>query len=333
MAITSTPAFPLPGQAVRIGLSVPAGNTIRGGLTAVPSGSALEVGLLVDPATGLPVDTFTPDVAGVYGVEAHDYRHVVAFGGRDDYLNTVAGSVYVATWMDLSIRTQSGHGATLRLTIAGAVVGGAALVLPLSELSRVAALDAAVVAALAALVGVATTALDAEFVADVRVLRAAFEAHRILTTGSPEVHVSADVTNVMRRETPTAMAAAIATLNDLYDQMVAHTTAGALGGVWHHNDDGINVPVVGKATDLGSAVVLKADLRERVFERHRVQVGATVFQVHGSADTTNIIAAPLPLPVLIVAYLDAIALALPTAPTGEGQGAVTLAHNLGFRAN
>ncbi len=332
MATTTSPTFPLPGQAVRIGLSAPLGNTVRGALTSVPSGSALAVGGLTDPATGLPTDTFTPDVAGVYGIEAHDYRHVVAFGGRDDYLNTESGSAYVATWMDLAIRTQGGHGATLRLTVAGAAVAGAALVSPLSELSRVAALDSAVVTALTGLVGVVTTALDAEFVADVRVLRAAYEAHRIIMSGSPGVHQTYDVTNVMRRETPTAIAAAILTLNDLYDQLTGHTTATALGGGWHYNDDGINVPLCGKATDLGSAVVLKADLRERVYERHRVQVGATVLQVHGSADTTNGIAAPLPLPVLIVAYLDALALALPTAPAGEEQGAVTLAHNLGFKA-
>ncbi len=349
ISISPSPTAVVPGQPVTLTLAGAAtGRVGEFELLGVPPLSALPIGRLLDakgavqvPTIEAPASTFTPDVAGVYQLSAFviaidpgngDYEGDPMGAPRRTVETVVDGAVYCGAQMDLPIRTQAGHGATLRLVVAGATVRAASLVSPLTELSRVAALDFAVVVALTGLVGIGTTAMDAEFVADVRVLRAAYEAHRVLTTGSPEVHTAADLTNVMRRETPTAMAAALATLNDLYDQLLGHTTAGALGGTWHTNDDGINVPLCGKATGLGSAVVLKADLRERVLRRHRTQVGVDPVKVHGSADGASTIAAPLPLPVLIVAYLDAIALALPTAPTGEEQGAVTLTHNLGFSA-
>ncbi len=330
MTLAISPLYPVPGDEVTLGLSNPAGNAIRGELTSVPSASALAVGLLVDPATGAPIATFTPDVPGAYGVKAHDYRDVVAFGGRSDYLTTQSGTVYVGAAMDLPIRTQVGHGATLRLTVVNATVRAAELLLPLTEVSRVALLDAAVVAALAALVDVAVANLDVDLATDVAALRVAYEAHRV-STGGGTVHASADTTNVVRHETPTAIAAAIDAINDFYDALTGHITAGALGGTWHDHDDGINVPVCGKALTLGEAVVLKADLRERVYEAHRIQVGTGVTKVHLSADSTNTMAAPLPLPVLIVALLDAIVAAVPSTPAGEQAGVVRIEHTLGFR--
>lgn len=339
MTIASTPAYPIVGQTVKITLTNPLGNTVRGEVTSVPSGSKVIVGLTLDPATGLPIDTFVPDIPGVYGVNAHDWRvrtGISSYKGdpagasSTRYLNSQSGTIAVGAVESLPIATLRGHGATLRMVVVNTTVRDASLILPLSEISRKAALDAAVVAALAGLIGVATTALDVPFVADVVALRLAYEHHRIQFGGSP-VHLSADSTNVVRRDTPTSVDAAIATLNELYDVFGAHETQGPSGGTWHYNDDGANTVVTPKAKSLGQAVVTKADLRVR-YERHRIVTGGGALQVHANPDATpnSVMSAPLPLPVLIVALLDAIVAASPAVPAGEQAGTTHVESGLGF---
>jgi hypothetical protein len=339
MTVATDPTYPVADDLITLSLSAPIGNAVQGELTSVPTESALTVGLLLDDATGLPIATFTPDVAGAYGVSVHDYLTSTrvpsyfgdpAGGSVSLYKNTETATVYVGVVEELPIVTLQGHGATLQLTVTNATVRAAELVSPLSDVSRKALIDTAVVAALTALVGVAVASIDVGFVADVVALRNAYENHRVQVTGS--IHYGADSTNVARRETPSSIEAAIATLNDLYDVIGLHQTQGPAGGTWHANDDGINNIVTARAKSLGQATVTKSDLRERCFERHRVQVGAAALQVHGAADNTlaSIMAAPLTLPALIVAFLDAIVAESTATPAGEQTGAVAIEHGFGF---
>lgn len=340
--MTSTPTAPVAGDQITLALTDPIGTTVRGEITSVPAQSALLVGMMVDPLTGAPVNYFTPDVAGVYGVKAHDWRiryGIPSYSGdpagdsQASYQTTQSGTVAVGIVEELPIVTLRGHGATLQMTVMASTVAAASLVRPLSEASRKAILTTPVVDALKGLVDVATTALDVAFVADVVALRLAYESHRLVAHGTPDVHNGSDDTNVTRRETPSSVDAGIATLNDLYEVIGSHQTQGPGGGTWHNYDDGINTIVTAKAASLAQAIVMKADLRERVYERHRVQVGSGAVQVHNQADTTagSAMASPLPLPILIVAFLDAIVAATETAPTGELQGASDVEHLLGMR--
>jgi len=349
MAVTITTSPTATTAAAEVTLDITGQDAGRVGefeVLSVPDGSAIPIGFILDvdgnriiPTLDDTSTVFTPDVAGVYGVRASVVRIIDGTGGAhaDDPVgqpqriveSSVDGSVYVGQSMDLPIRTVRGDGATLRLIAVNATVRSAELVDPLTDISRVCILDSAVVAAVAALVGVSTAAgtLDVDFATDVTALRTAYLAHIAKT--SADTHTAADTTNVTTREAVVgAVDASIADLNDLYDAMMGHLVAGTGGGTWHQNDDGYNAPLTAKAKTLGEAIVMKADLRERVYEAHRVKLGSPA--VHGGADNTNTMAAPLPLPAAIVAFLNAIAAAAPTAPTGEQQGVANLEHGFGF---
>jgi hypothetical protein len=343
--ITVSPTATTAGAEVTLGIAgAGAGRVGEFEVLSVPSGSAIPIGRILDangnkpvPTPASPSTTFTPDVAGVYGLRACIIRVRDGTGGAhlDDPMGvpsrrlvaSVDDSLYVGQAMDLPIRTLLGHGATLRLIVVNATIRSAELVDPLTDISRVAILDASVVAALAALVGVGTAAgvLDVDFATDVDDLRTKYLAH--LTDGA---HAGSDTTNITTREAVVgAIVESINVLNDLYDAMAGHMHAGTGGGTWHGVDDGYNAPLTGKARTLAEAIVMKADLRERVYERHRVQTGSPTVHPDGT-DTTNTMAAPLPLPATIVAVLDAVAHAAPTAPTGEQQGVANLEHLFGF---
>lgn len=284
-----------------------------------------------------PIDTFTPDVAGEYGVAAYEYFYAPAVGSYDGdplsvaqyrLLSTSTTTVNVGTALDLPINPVSGHSTTLRIIVIGDTVRAAALVNPATELARMAALDATVAAAVAAMVGVAVNSLDADFITDVTTIGAAYEAHRILVTGS--VHYSSDTTNALLREQAYSIPTAIQRLNDIAAKLIGHTQATSAGGTWHGFDDNLNtLQVAPSASSLAEAIVLKADLRERLYERHRGQTSAPA--VHGLADNTNTIAAPATLPAAIVAYLDYVADNTPDIPAGEAEGVSDAQAAWGFR--
>lgn len=76
--------------------------------------------------------------------------------------------------------------------------------------------------------------------------------------------------------------------------------------------------------------MLKADLRERCYGRHRAQIASPA--CHGVSDTNNIMADPLTLPSAIVAYLDFVATNAPSVPAGESEGIGDAQAAWGFRA-
>lgn len=337
MAILQDPIYPIPGEEVTLSMTDGAGTRVDFELTSVPPQSALALGRLLDNA-GAPIDTFTPDVPGEYGVLAYDIREtgVAPPRFRDDpianpgirVLGTQTGTVHVAAVMSLPITTAVGHGARLEIRVVNTTVRAAALLEPLTELSRTAALEGAVVTALGNLVGVLVSALGNEFVSGVTDLRAKFELHRGTLGG---VHIVADTVTAMLNYPPNSVDYAIAVLNELHDKLVrGHMQAGSSAPRWHAVDDGKNVPLAGRATNLAQGTVLFADLAYRVYERHRVQIASPA--AHGGAgDTTNALAtAAAPLSALIRDYFDAIAALTPTTAAGESEGADLAAHRYGF---
>jgi hypothetical protein len=161
------------------------------------------------------------------------------------------------------------------------------------------------------------TGIDVDFVTDVNDICTNFAAHIIRTAGG--VHNSVDTTNALLRETANSVPAAIDRLNDCAAKLTGHQQALSSGGTWHSGDDGKNtLQVAPSAKTLGQAVVLKADLRERVYERHRVQTASPAS--HGASDSVNDMDDPLTLPAAIAAYLDFIADETPGIPAGEAEG-------------
>lgn len=339
MAITTSPTYPVPGELVTLTRTGGVGAMTEFELTSKPSTSALTLGFL-RAKSGAAIATFTPDVQGAYGFRAHEYVEYSGFASypgdpagaaRKELRGSQTGTVYAAATLELPVQTIFGHGATLRLRVHGSTVVAAELVRPTTDLARLAALQTSVTTALAALVGVTAEAgqLGEDFVADVRALLDAYNTHRSVVESGQ--HASPDSTNVPRREAPYSVPAAIDSLNDLYDVMLGHMRAGVGGGTWHSADDTKNMPIAVRGTGLAGAVVALADLRERVYERHRVQTASPA--AHGAADNTPTSAMPNPLPLTsaIVAYLDVLASASPTAQTGDQQGAITLMHAFGLK--
>lgn len=342
MTLAYTPAYPVPGDTVTLsvtGPSAPGSNRQEYEITSVPSRSTITPGRILD-LNGDPTDEFVPDVAGQYGIRVYEYRESGyapprypndAIGAsRLRLLANQSGFVNVSAVVSMPIATMRGHGSTLRLTINDGTVRAAELTLHANELSRIASAQSAVTTALDNLVGVAVSAIGNNIVTGVSDLRAKFEAHRVLVGGGP-VHINADTTNAVQRFTSNATEYSIALLNELYSKILAHTQAGASVALpYHSNDDAVNVALVGTASNHGQATVLFADLAYRVYERHRVQTNSPLPAVHTTADNTNVVVAAAPLSLLIVAYLDAIAILDPTAPTGESEGANDAAHRYGF---
>lgn len=330
MTVSISPTYPLPAEEVTLAFTTTtAATTARYYLTSVPDESAFTTGFLVD-AAGEYIDTFTPDVAGAYGIRADlwwkrigvaQYEGDPAGGTRETFKESQTATIYVGDVLDLPIVTLLGHGVTVRLGIFNATCRTAEFALPFTDASRVAALDATALASLATCVGVAVTALEDSLETTVTDVRAAHEAHR--THGASSVHVAADTVNVAASKRPYAVVSAIETLNDVHDKMLAHMKAEA----YHTAADTKNRPLCGKAETTAQAVVLSADLRWRVYNRHRLQTGSPA--AHGSGgDSTNTLTAIKPLATVIRDYLDALLLA--TAPTGEQSGAVVALNALGF---
>jgi hypothetical protein len=151
-----------------------------------------------------------------------------------------------------------------------------------------------------------------------------------------------DDINVVPRTDVHSVEGAIGLCSLLYDALVQHMTTGSSQTAsWHKDslgavrDDLKNLPLVDKPGSLAQLTVAQADLRYRVYDRHRRQATSgtgflTPPEPHRTVDSTNTIAAATLLDSAIVAYLDALALEDPTAPSGESEGMNDAAHLYGF---
>lgn len=287
-------------------------------------------------------DTITFPIPGEYGVTASEIFITSGAGGsyagdpmgvtQSRLLGRTTATIHVGGFVELPIKVVAGHSATLRLLVVNDTVRGAELVDFRSDIARLAALDTTVAAAVTALVGVAVNNLDADFVTTVTLGVNAYEGHRVLTGAGP-AHFVADNVNAMLRQQAWSIPTTIARLNEWAAKMTAHQMGGnAALAAWHDEDDSKNtLQVAPTAATLGEAVVLLADLRNRVYRRHYVQVDDP--DSHRAADGINTLGAPTSgtLSFAIVAYLDFVASAI-SAAAGEGEGLADAQSAWGFRA-
>jgi len=343
LALDYSPDYPTSGTEVTLVATGATGTSREFELTSRPSLSAVPLEKLTNEL-GEAIDTFTPDEPGEYGIKVYDYRDtgfaparwtgdVTAQRGKK-LIGTATGTVYVGEILELPIATTRGEGATLRLTVVNNTVREASIVQSLTELSRVAALESATVAALNALVGVNVSVLGEDLPTMVSTLVDEYEAHRLAATGLPSIHFAVDDVNAMERVYQSASAYksityAIAQLNEVADRIEGHTRSGSSSTRWHGVDDVQYTRMVGRASDIASATVLLVDAGFRVYNRHRLV--ANTPNVHDEPDTEHAMPSPRPLTTFIMAYLDAIAIVDPTTAAGESDGADDAAHMYGFK--
>ena len=345
MAVTTTPTYPVAGEAVAIATAEVVTDLLVFELTSVPDESALTLGLIHTGLVPAPTsafeiaqaerhtDTFTPDVPGEYGVRVLAFRLYTGAGAaerRIDLVQNTTGTVEVGAQMLLPIVTAAGHGGTLRLQVNASTVRAAEFVDETGDVGRAAALVSGVTTLLAALVGQTVSAMGTDLQAAVNDYLTQYEAHRVLLSS---VHANADGTNTVDRGPADSQEDAIDLLRKCHSATVAHLADSASAGTnWHTAgvDDGKNVIATAPPTTLAEATVVLCDLRWRAYNRHRLQIASPA--AHGaSGDTTNLIAvAQSGLDDLIIAYLDELVALAATAPAGEPDGAVEAEHTYGF---
>lgn len=348
MTVTCDPTYPVVGDTVTLtqtigvidedddGDEINESITIENAvytLTAVPAESALETGMLVDD-NGDPTDEFEPDVEGAYVVTAQAYWEYRAAPEFDEdpagQVRAVASTsesftVRVGVSMDFPIATMNGHNVTLRLKSHNGVVTDASFVTPLTQVALAATEDTTVLTKLAALETVAVTALGPDIASVTNELATKYAAHRIEGT----IHASDDTVNVFVWDRPYSVQGAIERLNLFREVFVRHLLGASNSSlVWHTDDDTKNVPIVGFASNVATAIVLYSDLR-RCYDAHRTQISAPASH-SGSGDTVNTLATASTLVDLISTYLAFVAAASPTTPTNFESGMLKLQSMYGF---
>lgn len=331
MTVTFDPEYPVAGDSVALTSDVGDASVTLFSLTSKPTDSALTLGQIVDPQS-VAVQAFTPDVPGRYegiAVNRIELCPDPATGVILKTLSTTAWTLHVGRALDLPMIAVNGHSATLRIEVVQSSIRAASLVNMATDIARNAALDTTVAAAVAALVGETIASVDDDLMTGANSLRTAYEAHRVLTGGLPYVHQPADNTNITVTKAARDNQSAVQLVQDLATRITFHGRPGILDGSWHPNGwDTENILAVApRCQTVAEATVLLADLKERVYERHR---GETTI-AHGTADNTNFLADPKKLTVAIVAYLDYISAADPTAPTGQSDGIGDAIAKFGFR--
>ncbi|MGK3981293.1 hypothetical protein WMF38_57380 [Sorangium sp. So ce118] len=331
MAITCSPLYPIPSEAVTLSISGATGNVAatQFELTSVPDNSGLPTGMLTDDA-GDAAQEFTPDVPGAYGVTAYDYRRfsgVTSFYGdpsgeaRDVLVATQTGTVYVGDVMDLPIRG-AGHEVTLRLTVVNGTVRAAELVDPTTDKARYATLDANVLAVVVALEGVAATSVGDSLVSMAAIYVDPFNAH--LANRSAHAAME-DATNTLPEVKVGSLAGAIAYWQKAWDELVGHLTTTPTGDGWHGRPDFVNVPVAPRSTDVAGCFVQVCDLL-RCYTDH-IAYGDPI---HDTLDGTNTLPAPAGLTAAVQGVLAYFAAETPTAPSKANPGALRLIAKHGF---
>ena len=347
MALTTSPANPAPGDSCSITSSLNTGavaNAVLLEVTSVPSRSAIALGYQYAANDTLPTSgaitpamaraaatSFTGDVAGEFGVNAHLLYLRSATADEDERIAVKAvdsDTVYVSSTLTLPIRDIRGRGADLVLTVNNLHIRAAELLNPVDERSRLATLTSAVTSAVAALVDVTVVSAFGSLETLLDDLIANANAH----FGSTDYHEAEDTTNTISRPSLLSQGAVIAAANLTRTALLGHLDAGGAGD-WHQTDDTqsrITAPV---AADIGQATVLVASMRAAYEDSHRA-IGNEEPVVHSNenGDTVNTLAASPLLHVAIVELLDA--LSEPTSEdAGEGAGAIYAATEAGFRVS
>lgn len=348
MTISFSPTYPSPGDEVTLSTSpATGGDSFVYALTSVPSGSDLAPAILAlegqDPPVGaldairraVNADTFTPDAAGVYAFSAYELRSRP--DGSYAFVGIQTANLNVSETLDLEIATVSLSGAVvLRIGVADVAGVGyvrtAELTDASSEPARLATQATAVVAALTAIVDAAVTTVLGEQLARAADLRAQLQAATHFAAGT--WHTAPDADNPVARVAPKSAAELVLAANDCRASLVSHMSSVSLAGTGvHTNDDTANSVLLAPARTIGQATALLSHLRT-TYERHRVRGSGASPPVHTNAggDTTNPLAvAACQLDTIVAAYLDAFASTNPSAPAGEGTGALYAMNNAGLK--
>lgn len=339
MALTWDPTEPMPADEVTIVQTVTINATSveltksRLEITSVPSGSAIEVGLVLDE-DGEPTLSFTPDLPGAYGIEVHEYidaSRPVSFEGEPDSGARVlslgaseTSTVHVGYQLGFPLFA-NGHGLRLVFAVHNDTITAASFDSATTTLAEQAALDATVLAAADDCVGESSSTVGPALASVVGTLGSNLDSHFRQAT----VHPLTDSVNSWNESVPLDDTEAIAKLNKIRAVMLAHLLGASTAAiVWHTADDTKNVPISPAATTKASAIQLYADLARRCYERHRVQLAAPAS--HSNADAVNVLAAATKLETVVVSVLDFLAANSPTVPSGEGTGSLRLQSRYGL---
>lgn len=308
------------------------GTIVEWRLTRAPSGSSLQVGTLRD-VSGDFGQSFKPDVPGVYSFDALDWTRSSVTARYDgdaqaaptQTLNgTTSTTIEVAAAFTRALGA-SPHVVDVQFVARGGSVAAAILRNARTSAAETAMRSEAVIRALWAMYGSATSSMDSALTAKVNSLRTKYEAHRALTSGG--VHGAADTLNTvtLNRDTST-LDGAIAAINELRAKLSSHVVN--VASSVHAHADTTNVVTAPAATDVVSAHTL-ADQMWTVYEAHRQLVGSSA--VHGAADSTNTLTAQGSLAALDSAFIAACVNPSFTAPPGVDQAEADLVNAHGFR--
>ncbi len=341
--------------------SVPSKSAVETGLLlrgveelAEPPINAVEAaGIEISPGVNILSNTFTPDVAGEYTIVGYDIRQLLGFPAfpgdpsgdtRYELVGTQTTIIHVGQLIELPIITVRGDGANLQLQSNDTTIRDATLTGFANDKSRSAALTAAVQAALTALVGTSVAGLGTQLQAAANDLRENYNDH-IANIGptQPWHQPAIDGVNPVILDRCDSQEGAIILLNQIREKLLSHMQdSSSKTPQWHqpaanpNADDLKNLPVTAQATDVATAIVLSSDMRYRAYERHRQQAipSAPPFDIpacHLRDDPDNVLTAPTVLDDIIVAFLDELETASPTAAVGEPQGVVEAENQYGFR--
>ncbi len=363
-SISVLPAYPVPGKSCRLTATATAGgNAVRVWCTNAPPGSRLrkqlddsQAGrLVVEPSaeSGRPFE-FTPDEGGGYVLLLEELQRGSGFGGgyegdprgapSEEILESATATVYVATAVSCRLGF-SQDTATLRLFVAGANIIATTkdqhgAVTPAIELAaqatakaRSAAESPNVRAALAELIGAATTALGSpgDVIAG---LIGKYEGHRVRDS----LHANADAANAVSDASYASLSSiagqreALAKLREGLGRHIRNVDPDAQQPVtgsanYHANISWSAVPIEALAAsgDPNDLMVVIADTW-RAYDAHRSSSTA-----HSSRDLNN---APVSLPPLLNLhrrFLEQLASTTPATPPTDHSALALLANAAGFK--
>jgi hypothetical protein len=355
VALVTDPTYPVAGEAVTLSATSTNGaSAFAFEITSRPSASEVTLGLLLSglateaTATSSPVeaatlgilgDTFTPDVAGEYGITIYDlierttrarFAGDAAGPGNARYvlLATQSTTAHVGGVVALELANTLGHNATLVLEVVNETVRAATLEYATTEIARQATLVSGVTAALTAMVGSSPATIMGTILTRADDLASQLDTSDHYGTGQGGLtwHAASDLTNAFDGRVVVEAGNVVAGITACARSLEGHMRDyGLAATAWHSSDDLTNVWIAVPATTVGQAQVMLSDLRERGYERHRVNATAHTTDT----DTLNALSAPTLFDNLVVAFFDEVVAASVTAPAGEPEGVADALH-LGF---
>lgn len=359
--VSSVPAVAIAGRECKLVLEASAGNLVRVWCTDAPPGSKLRTQLENTGATQIAVDaadagravSFMPDKGGAYVFSVEEItRGASAFGGTFDgdpnkapsgtILSTTPVTIYFASPLVCSLGAGVDTAELLihvlddqviKTTVELHGVVSPAVRNPKTGLAKVAAESSAVRAAVAVLVGAASSKLG-NVAGWLNSLLSNVNAHMVESGHHQNVDNDNPVPAAFRNATTTeAQKRTVAAIrkgldNHMRNDNPSASPPGTGTGNYHAGAGGqvdwTNALLAVSPGDQLSVLVSAADAY-RAYEAHRVS------DVHGSADNSNVASAPPPLVALHVAFLRQLSTHSPNNPANEHQAKSLLLSGGGFK--